>query len=600
MLWKLSLTGIKSRFKDYLVLFSGLTLAAAIFYMFLTLALNPHFLKHALPFAYQTISVVFGFGLVLLALITFVYLLYANSFLLSMRKRDYGMYMMLGARKGKIGRLIFTETLVIGFLASVVGMGIGILLTQFISKLLVQQLGLIIHHFVGFYLPAMMWTLIFFAILFFLAAVWNSLKLTRSKVISLIHEKQKPVKLHVNKTWKGIEAVLGILLLAAGYWAMAAYKTLKLNSIPLALVTIVLGSYFVFSSFFTVIIDLLRRNQRFAFRGLRAFTLGQLKFRINAYNRILTIVSLLFALALGAITVGLNFNHLTDESVQQEYYDAVLPRKSHAVKRSLRGLTVRKEDNFTYKLKDRKIYVSGPEIDAQKIKANLYHPNQDMFAEYRTVTMKASKIKDRRSIEQTYFLGLVPAELGELKIVSQAKYDRVQAPKQRVYLLVFKDFKQNWQKIKRVQDLALQKQAGWQTYEFKIFNYQAALALASGFEFMGFFLGIAFLAMLASTLMFKVLSGAGSDRPRYEMLWKVGAKTKLLRASIAKEIGVLFSLPAVLGMVDVLFGLQFFKSLLQNPYDKIWLPFIIFLALYLLYYLLTVKLYEGIVLKRER
>ncbi|ARD07188.1 hypothetical protein B1745_06175 [Lactobacillus amylolyticus] len=111
-------------------------------------------------------------------------------------------------------------------------------------------------------------------------------------------------------------------------------------------------------------------------------------------------------------------------------------------------------------------------------------------------------------------------------------------------------------------------------------------------RFFGFYVP----AMLASTLMFKVLSGANSDRPRYKMLWKIGAQEKLLKSSIRSKIGTLFALPAVLGIVDVLFGLQFFKSMLQNPYDKIWIPFTIFLVIY---YLITVKLYEGIVLKNK-
>lgn len=599
MLWKLSLTGIKSRFKDYVVLFSGLTLAAAIFYMFLTLALNPHFLKKALPFSYQTINIVFSFGIVLLALITLVYLTYANSFLLSMRKRAYGMYMMLGARNNKIGHLIFAETLIVGLLASVLGIVIGIFLTELIAQMLIGQLGLIIHHFVGFYWPAILWTLVFFTALFFLAALFNRLKLTRGRIIDLIHSEEKPPKLRANKAWKIVEAICGLGLLAAGYWAMVNYRELRLNSIPLALVTIVLGSYFVFSAFFTGLINLLRENSKFAERGLRSFTLGQLRFRITAYNRILTVVSLLFALALGAITVGLNFNHLTDESTEQMYYDAVLPVKSKAVKRQLKKLSVKSENSFTYKIRNHRIYVSGPEIDARQLKANIYHPDQNEFASYQPVTLKAKKIRNNRSQQQTYFLGLVPAELGQLQIKSQKEYDRVKAPRKRVYLLVFNNFKRDWRQIKKLQQLALAGQTGWQEYEFKIFNYEAAVALASGFEFMGFFLGIAFLAMLASTLMFKVLSGAASDRPRYQMLAKIGARVSLLRASIAKEIGVLFILPAVLGMVDVLFGLQFFKMMLKNPYDKIWLPFTIFLLLYLLYYFITVSLYQNIVLSKK-
>lgn len=103
--------------------------------------------------------------------------------------------------------------------------------------------------------------------------------------------------------------------------------------------------------------------------------------------------------------------------------------------------------------------------------------------------------------------------------------------------------------------------------------------------------------MLASTLMFKVLSGAASDKLRYGMLYKIGAQARVLKASLRKEIGVLFLVPALLGAIDVLFGLQFFKVLLPNPYNQIWIPFVIFFILYLVYYLITVKLYEGLVIE---
>ena len=173
MLWKLSLTSLKSRWKDYLVLFSGLTLASAIFYMFMTLATNPSFLKGNVAIAFSTTQFVYGFGIVLLALITFIYIIYANSFLLSMRQKDYAMYMMLGARSSKIGHLIFIETFLVGLISTIIGELIGIGLTQVVSNILITQLGVSITHFIGFYLPALLWSLIFFVILFFLAALWN-------------------------------------------------------------------------------------------------------------------------------------------------------------------------------------------------------------------------------------------------------------------------------------------------------------------------------------------------------------------------------------------------------------------------------------------
>src|SRR5699024_5283322 len=152
----LSLTGLKSRFKDYAVLFSGLTLAAAIFYMFMTIAFNPAFLKSSIAIAFSITQMVFIFGIALLSIITLFYIVYSTSFLLSMSKKDYGTYMILRAINSKIGRLIFTETVVIGLLATALGILIGIGLTQVVSQLLISQLGLQLHKFLGFYLPAIL------------------------------------------------------------------------------------------------------------------------------------------------------------------------------------------------------------------------------------------------------------------------------------------------------------------------------------------------------------------------------------------------------------------------------------------------------------
>lgn len=597
MLWKLSLTGIKSRFKDYAVLFSGLTLASAIFYMFLAIALNPKFLKDALPIGFEITRVVFGFGIVLLTIITLVYIIYANSFLLSMRKRDYGTYMMLGARNSKIGRLIFNETLVIGLLATFLGILIGIFLTQLVSNLLISQLQLIIHHFVGLYLPAILWTLIFFAGLFFLAAIWNRIKLTKSSLISLLRENQQPVKLQKKNGWLSLMAILGIGLLAIGYWAMSAVKLLTEASIPIALVTIVLGSYLLFSSFFTMVINALRKNDKYAYKQLHVFSLGQLKFRIHSYNRILTIVSLLFALALGAITVGLNFNGMTKQSLQTQYYDLLIPGNTKPYQAQLIKLNAGQEKSVHFKIKNNHVYVSKDEVIEQKFKAQLFS-TKDMQAHYKTITITEENFN---KIGQTDFSYMLPLMYGPASFISEKKFKAIKAPQYQVTAYKIPDFEKNWKKVDKLQNAVMTKKVEryWNNASPKVMNYQAAMVIASGFEFMGFFLGLAFLAMLASTLMFKVLSGASSDRPRYQMLWKIGAQSKLLKQSIAKEIGVLFSLPAILGIIDVLFGLQFFKVLLPNPYHDIWIPFIIFLVLYLVYYLLTVQLYKSIVLKKD-
>lgn len=87
MLWKLSFNGIKSRFKDYLVLFLGLVISSTVFYLFLSLIMNPVFLKSNMPVTLSMTQFIFGFGAVLLGIITLAYVNFANRFLLSMRKK---------------------------------------------------------------------------------------------------------------------------------------------------------------------------------------------------------------------------------------------------------------------------------------------------------------------------------------------------------------------------------------------------------------------------------------------------------------------------------------------------------------------------------
>ena len=621
MLWKLSLTGIKSRFKDYLVLFSGLTFASAIFYMFMTLATNPAFLKGSLSIAFKITQIVFSFGIALLSIITFVYIVYANSFLLSMRQKDYGMYMMLGARTSKIGRLIFAETLVVGLLATLLGTVLGVGLTQGVSSVLISQLGLQSHKFVGFYLPALLWTIAFFAILFFLAAFWNRHKLVKSNVINLLHEDQKPVKLHRNKLWKFIEAILGIALLAIGYWAMMHAAKLGTKTIPIAFFTIVFGSYFTFDSFFTAIIDLLRKNLAYKYKKLHSFTLGQLKFRLSDYTRILSTVSLLFALALGAITVGLNFNNMTEQSMQSTYYDVFLYGHNKKVDNQLKKVSVKSTTPFDYKMvvegkgkeKNRVLYISENQLENNKIMYQRYSRKNGMnHYDTRRITVNDLKNKKSSPVNDAEYqlMSLTPYAGAQVKVVSQNQYNQVNAKENKIELLRVNNFRSNFNNVEKLQNLSATQMMSSPKVDKDAINvnlsnsksaqYRLVSSMTSGFEFMGFFLGLAFLAMLASTLMFKVLSGANSDKPRYQMLWKVGTRKSLLKASIAKEIGILFALPAALGVVDVLFGLQLFKSILgMNTYDKLWIPFTIFGVLYVLYYLLTVVLYQHIVLQKE-
>ena len=229
MLWKLSLTGIKGRLKDYIVLFSGLVMASAIFYMFESMASNEAFLKS--NSIISMVVFIFRFGSVLLGIITFAYILYANSFLMAMRQKDYAMFMMLGAKGRKIAQMIFIETFLVGIAATAVGSLLGIGLASGVNTLLVNQLNLQISHYAAFNLQALVVTLAFFSILFLIAAIFNARAIAKKSILALLRETSTPAQVKQRPFMLFLQTVLGICSLAVGYYMMSDLMKFQLVGI---------------------------------------------------------------------------------------------------------------------------------------------------------------------------------------------------------------------------------------------------------------------------------------------------------------------------------------------------------------------------------
>lgn len=598
MLRKLALGGIRSRFRDYAVLFSGLVIGSAVFYMFLSLATNKAFLT-ANSMVGMT-AFVFGFGEVLLVIITTVYIVYANSFLMSMRQRDYAMFMMLGAKSRKIAQLIFIETVTVGILASVVGIIFGMGLTGVAGHALMAQLHAPATHFAVAWPPAIFWTFAFFLVMFVVGALINAHKLLKTPLLTLLHAATTPNRLKAKPWALAVQAAAALVLLAIGYWAMSQFAKLVLMGVAIALVTIVLGSYFLFNSLLVWLIGLLKKRKRFAAKGLHTFTLSQLSFRIRDYTRILAVVSILFALALGAITVGLGFERdIPDLAAKQNAYDAVVVAPNQATMAQARRLTgVVAQVNYHLKSDAKHFYFNAAELDRDPLIFARFSHGPTKYTKVTAANFAKNAGEYASQLDQFQPRQIGGRQPAVLSAVAFAKLDR---PVQVAHTWRLKDFTANYDQLAAL-NKALIKQYGKQSsavYGQKFTYYAMVNGAFSGMAFMGFFLGIAFLAMLASTLMFKILSGASYDQSRYLMLQKIGVRPALLRRSVRQEIGALFLFPGLLGITHVLFGLKMFVGLLQAPYGHLALPFGLFLILYGVYYVLTVWLYERIVIRQD-
>ena len=602
MLWKLSLTGIKGRLRDYIVLFSGLVMTSAIFYMFESIASNEAFLESNSTVGATVL--IFHFGSVLLAIITFVYILYANSFLMAMRQKDYAMFMMLGAKGRKIAQMIFTETFVVGATATVVGSAIGVGLTSIVERVLVEQLNISITHFTPFSVKGILITLFFFAVLFLLAAITNAFSIVKKPILTLIRAEATPTRMKQNKFLFLLEVVLGVVLLGVGYYVLSEIARIGLSGLGISLVTICLGTYFIFHSVIIFFLSLLKKSEGISLKKLNNFTLSQLSFRIRDYTQMLSMVAILFALALGALTVGLGFrNQISALTNSSNAYDLVLNNAQKIDQGKVRELNPTSNNIYAQKEDEQYVYYNYDEWEKEPLRYIAYSGNN--FADNKVKTATAEEIAKSSELQETLRQNELPTQQAKgIKLVRASEFDQLALPETTLQLITVKDFeaslsgietlvKENNQVNPELKDY--QAMSG-QKYEM----YQQVNGIFSGMEFMGFFLGIAFLAMLASCLMFKILSGSKSDIGRYTMLEKIGATRGLLRQSIRREIGVLFLAPGILGAIHVLFGLRLFELLMNDPYRDVLIPFGIFFVMYFIYYVLTVWLYTSIVLKRER
>ena len=127
---KLSFRNIKKSFKDYAIYFFTLILGVAIFYVFNSIE-SQTVLIDATESTYEIIDMMttmLSAASVFVAFILGFLIIYASRFLIKRRNKEFGIYMLLGMNKRKISMLLFFETILIGIISLVVGLGLGVLL----------------------------------------------------------------------------------------------------------------------------------------------------------------------------------------------------------------------------------------------------------------------------------------------------------------------------------------------------------------------------------------------------------------------------------------------------------------------------------------
>lgn len=229
---------------------------------------------------------------VIVYVFAFFFVLYSISVFLKSRNREFGILTILGAESRQINLLIFLENLLIGAVAIVTGIAAGLILSK---VFLLVSTRVIDMDDLPFYWPvkAILLTAGAFILLFLFISMFTLMFIRRRQVLDLLTGSSKPKK---EPKANVFTSLLGIALLATGYWALHGKKLDEIGLL-IAAVTGIAGTYFFYSQLSVWIVKKLQRSRRTAWKGTNLLWISEMSYKLKDNARMLFLVTVVVALA---------------------------------------------------------------------------------------------------------------------------------------------------------------------------------------------------------------------------------------------------------------------------------------------------------------
>lgn len=312
---KLALGNLLRNRSTYLPYLLACITSVFTFYTLLAINNNP---------ALQTMrgaSIVLSFtaiGTFIVAVFCSILLFYTNSFLMKRRKKELGLYCILGMEKGNIGLVMFFETLFIALVAIVAGVGAGLLLSKLLFMLLMRLTRLPVNIQMSISPETIGVTIFFFVIIFMLTLLTNLRQVRKANPISLISGAKQGEK-EPKASW--IITILGILFTGAGYaialWVQSPVEALML--FLLAAFLVIIGTYCLFTSGSIALLKLLRKNKNYYYKPKHFISVSGLIYRMKQNAAGLASICILSCMVLVTVASTVSLYTGSESSLRNLY-----------------------------------------------------------------------------------------------------------------------------------------------------------------------------------------------------------------------------------------------------------------------------------------
>ncbi len=321
---KLALKNVKKSFKDYAIYFFTIIVGVTIFYMFnsmdsQTIMLELSDTKHNMI---ETITEVLGIISVFVAFILSFLIIYASRFLIKRRKKEFGIYMLLGMKKNKISRIILTETLLVGMISLIFGLGIGIGLSQLMSIVVANMFEANMTKFTFvFSKMAVIKTILYFSIIYFIVMIFNVVSVSKSKLIGLINSNKKTEKIKIKNIYLCIFVFLiAIAMLGYAYYNVTANKGINIDSKGKLLFMVILGcisTYLIFFSLSGMLLKIIMSIKKIYYKKVNSFVVKQLSSKINTTVFSMSIICLMIFVTICIFSTAMSLKDSMNKKVEK-------------------------------------------------------------------------------------------------------------------------------------------------------------------------------------------------------------------------------------------------------------------------------------------
>ena len=582
---KLAVTNLKNNRKTYVpYIFTGV-LTVMMFYIIDALSKGKGITQNTLKICLQYATGV-------LIVFAVIFLFYTNSFLIKRRKKEIGVYNILGMGKRHIARMMAIETILTAGISILGGLVFGIIFGKLMYLLLLK----ILHNSVDMQFSvngtAIVQTVILFAGIFFLTYLYNILQIQLVNPVELLHGGNQGEK-EPKSRW--LLVIIGVAALGNGYWiALTTEAPLEaLLKFFVAVVCVIIGTYALFIAGSIVVLKMLRKNKTYYYNPKHFISVSGMIYRMKQNGAGLANICVLSTMVLVMVSTTVSLY-----AGMEDILDSRFPREvsivcnqadadheeiiDHLLKEQSEKTGVKITDRVRYRYGSMNAVLKGDKLE----KVDQYYPDnyfyyvemmtQDEYnrIEKRNVSLKKQEIltyttNGKCGKKQINIAGQnyqVKKELSEM--TSQPKRT---AEMYKTLYIVFA----NAEQIERIEpfsyadkfnlkgDDGKQKEALEQIQnefyekipdgmmESRMLSRSSFYELYGGLFFIGIYLGSMFIMATVLIIYYKQISEGYDDRERYQIMQKVGMSKKEVKHSIRSQVLSVFFLPLVVAVIHV-------------------------------------------------